>query len=754
MLVVPMSGTKCARRIGAARRASADYTSLFSAIDFDIDSISGLKAEPTGEDACGSESMKDNQIVLHQVQALPKDQAFERELYLFVIRVEGVDESDHRKDEAWVEAQLGEQKANSQGYIKGGEIDFDASFMFVFRELPCTISLQIQGPGGSYGPSGELIVTMEMFLTQDVQEFFVPILDNARILVGVRFDALQKEVYKQKVLKLERERMATTKRSHFPSPAPQLSSTPQVSPFASVLTELKTHENHAHFPHKLKRNAHPAGSPVTIGPCARRKSIDVGLPIAKSLVPASSVGTDAAREDEWEIGKRFEIVPGRLSFVSHFSGQETMIETFHDKDILHYVRSSLHEKYTPVHADFGPVDLSVVCRFCELLRAKRTSKKLEDKHLVYVTDDVAEHRTNAAFLICSYLVLEEGFSPQKAWEPFSKIRPSPFVPFRDASETPALYTLGVLDILKALTRAVALGWYNNSTFDVMQYEKLAKRDISRICPKVLLFSDPGRKRGDEDWDDLTDLLKKNGVTLVIRANCESKYSPRQFQERDMRFLDCRFEARQTPCDETVKLFLSALAEEQGAVGIHCQTGRNRSGTLTALWMMREHKWSPNEAMAWIRLVKPGSIVGQQQNFIKECWARGFDGNALVTRLFLGGRSKSSLSRSKSSLSFRTAHSSLSPAARFDLQRSRSDELPMPGPLVEEEERESQEGGGGQNAAGVSMTAARARRSSLPEVREGMQIGRSGSRLGLNAAQAKGERAEAQASQRRDRKSVV
>eukprot|EP00961_Rhodomonas_salina_P278966 3768664-Rhodomonas_salina.1 len=52
----------------------------------------------------------------------------------------------------------------------------------------------------------------------------------------------------------------------------------------------------------------------------------------------------------------------------------------------------------------------------------------------------------------------------------------------------------------------------------------------------------------------------------------------------------------------------------------------------------------------------------------------------------------------------------------------------PGPLVEEEERESQEGGGGQNAAGVSMTAARARRSSLPEVREGMQIGRSGSRL--------------------------
>eukprot|EP00961_Rhodomonas_salina_P108999 1466918-Rhodomonas_salina.1 len=96
-----MSGTKCARRIGAARRASADYTSLFSAIDFDIDSISGLKAEPTGEDACGSESMKDNQIVLHQVQALPKDQAFERELYLFVIRVEGVDESDHRKDEAW-----------------------------------------------------------------------------------------------------------------------------------------------------------------------------------------------------------------------------------------------------------------------------------------------------------------------------------------------------------------------------------------------------------------------------------------------------------------------------------------------------------------------------------------------------------------------------------------------------------------------------------------------------------------------------
>ena len=41
--------------------------------------------------------------------------------------------------------------------------------------------------------------------------------------------------------------------------------------------------------------------------------------------------------------------------------------------------------------------------------------------------------TNAAFLLASYLVLVEGWTPQEAAAPFERIKPSPFKPFRDVN---------------------------------------------------------------------------------------------------------------------------------------------------------------------------------------------------------------------------------------------------------------------------------------------------------------------------------
>jgi len=44
-------------------------------------------------------------------------------------------------------------------------------------------------------------------------------------------------------------------------------------------------------------------------------------------------------------------------------------------------------------------------------------------------------------------------------------------------------------------------------------------------------------------------------------------------------------------------------------------GLGRTGTLIACYMMKHYRFSAAEAIAWIRICRPGSIIGPQQEFL-------------------------------------------------------------------------------------------------------------------------------------------
>lgn len=46
-------------------------------------------------------------------------------------------------------------------------------------------------------------------------------------------------------------------------------------------------------------------------------------------------------------------------------------------------------------------------------------------------------------------------------------------------------------------------------------------------------------------------------------------------------------------------------------------GLGRTGTLIGCYMMKHYCLSAAEAIAWIRICRPGSIIGPQQNFVEE-----------------------------------------------------------------------------------------------------------------------------------------
>jgi cell division cycle 14 len=312
-----------------------------------------------------------------------------------------------------------------------------------------------------------------------------------------------------------------------------------------------------------------------------------------------------------------EILKDRLSFCILQKKPKKPIgehHWIHTDDIYEYL-------YFPFAYDFGPPSTAQVFRFVKTIDGllKVSNKKIN----FYSLNSDRENTTNAVFLMGSYCIFSLGWTATKTEKRFSALQP--FLEFyRDASEGPVLYGLPMDACFRALEKAKSLGWIDLKTFDYEQYtfyEQVENGDFNWIIPNKFIAMCSPTTVSRHTLTSITHTpeyyipyFKEHGVSTVIRLNT-IEYERDSFVKSGIDHLDMYFVDGTSPPMPIVEKFLNTVESATGVVAVHCKQGLGRTGSLIACYIMKHYHFTAGETIAFLRIQRPGSVVGPQQHFL-------------------------------------------------------------------------------------------------------------------------------------------
>ncbi|KAM4551077.1 dual specificity protein phosphatase CDC14AB-like [Odontesthes bonariensis] len=321
-----------------------------------------------------------------------------------------------------------------------------------------------------------------------------------------------------------------------------------------------------------------------------------------------------------------EFIKGRLYFASLRVKPKNSANT-------HYFSTDEEFIYESFYADFGPLNLAMLNRYCCKLNKKLKSFTMSRKKLVHYTSYDQKKRANAAVLIGAYAIIYLKRSPEDTYRMLISGNNTSYLPFRDAAVGECSFSLTVLDCLQGIRKALQHGILDFESFSAEEYEhyeRVENGDMTWIIPrKFLAFSSP-RCKTENGYplhapEAYFEYFHQNDVTAVVRLN-RKLYESRRFEDAGFEHHDLFFLDGTTPSDLIIRRFLHVCESTEGVVAVHCKAGLGRTGTLIACYLIKHFRFTATEAIAWIRICRPGSIIGPQQNFLEEkqhsLWVQG------------------------------------------------------------------------------------------------------------------------------------
>jgi cell division cycle 14 len=280
-------------------------------------------------------------------------------------------------------------------------------------------------------------------------------------------------------------------------------------------------------------------------------------------------------------------------------------------------------RYENFFNDFGPLNINLAYKFCQMLLGKLAAPELANKVIYFYAYNRPQNRSNAAVLIGIYLIVYGGRTSAQAYEPLRALEP--YMPFRDASQGLCTFRLMPQHCLRAVAKAIRLGWLDFDNWNSAMYEhfeSVENGDCCVIVPgKFLAFAGPHATNVTPEGypaltpSDYIPIFRMYGVTTVIRLN-KKCYERRDFLQAGIAHVDLYHPDGTTPSNAILEKFINVCENAPGMIGVHCKAGLGRTGTTIGCFLMKHFLLSAAETIAWLRLCRPGCVIGPQQHYLK------------------------------------------------------------------------------------------------------------------------------------------
>jgi protein-tyrosine phosphatase len=145
-----------------------------------------------------------------------------------------------------------------------------------------------------------------------------------------------------------------------------------------------------------------------------------------------------------------------------------------------------------------------------------------------------------------------------------------------------------------------------------------------VKDKILAFAGPSYQRhvSPEGYctlspGDYIPYFQRKNVGLVVRLN-KKAYEEQDFIDSGIDHLEAYFLDGSCPPMNILETVVEAFEQvpEGKAFAVHCKAGLGRTGTCIGAYIMKHYRFTASEVIAWMRMCRPGMVIGPQQHFLK------------------------------------------------------------------------------------------------------------------------------------------